>query len=333
MEGSGSWNSKKGVLRGGLRGGHNPLPRDHWRFKTLTQSDLTRLTMPVRWRALLPDLNYPNEIPVTVRDDVSGQQFQVGYTFSFCRKNHRDYYTPVFQQAVSFVYDHTDIDERIVLIDIVNELKKDTMVWKGSVNGKFNVKATNWLDQEHRFGLALPHWKNSIFHGGKGKDLRMLHEDIHKRFAEFSSTDVLRVSSLSSSRSEPRLKVSKNTIFLVTDGAFKDSWCSLAVMAIDCSNVFWEYKSSREKGDSALEAEMKAIYLSLSWAAEKGWDSIILCSNCLVAISALEKKHLPNCRLAGVFFSILSILFKFKFHAFRFLKQDLISARVQDSNY
>ncbi|KAF4376177.1 hypothetical protein G4B88_004981 [Cannabis sativa] len=309
MEGSGSWNSKKGVLRGGLRGGPNPLPRDHWRFKTLTQSDLTRLTMPVRWRALLPDLNYPNEIPVTVRDDVSGQQFQVGYTFSFCRKNHRDYYTPVFQQAASVRSSSSALEVHLI------------------------QKYPPEIESDALESLLWNSFRNSIFHGGKGKDLRMLHEDIHKRFAEFSSTDVLRVSSLSSSRSEPRLKVSKNTIFLVTDGAFQDSWCSLAVMAIDCSNVFWEYKSSREKGDSALEAEMKAIYLSLSWAAEKGWDSIILCSNCLVAISALEKKHLPQCRLAGVFFSILSILFKFKFHAFRFLKQDLISARVQDSNY
>ncbi|KAF4351940.1 hypothetical protein F8388_002302 [Cannabis sativa] len=203
------------------------------------------------------------------------------------------------------------LGELIIGIDIVNGLDRDKLVWKSVASGSFSVKAAYCLDNEERFGPVLQGWsyyRNSLLHGGKKLELGRFMDDVNARFEEFVAVQNDNVHDLSDQSKGLMERTPFNSNFIVTDGAFKDGWCGMAMMGNDQREEKWHTRAKSEEGKSALDAELKAIDLALEWAAGMNWRSLTIFSDCKMAVEALQQRKLPDWRVAYSFCNVVDKL-------------------------
>ncbi|KAF4377372.1 hypothetical protein F8388_013718 [Cannabis sativa] len=114
------------------------------------------------------------------------------------------------------------------------------------------------------------HYRNSILHGGRSRDIPCLMAEVLSRFSELVAADE------PDPMMPPRLVQQVpsgapfNSKVLFSDGSFKDGCCGMAVIGLDKNNMEWYSVCSSTKGLSALDAELKAIALALQWADHDG---------------------------------------------------------------
>ncbi|KAF4347780.1 hypothetical protein G4B88_015457 [Cannabis sativa] len=86
--------------------------------------------------------------------------------------------------------------------------------------------------------------------------------------------------------------ISTNT-FIMVDGSFKDGTYGCAMVALDKGYMEWWQCTSSGEGESALEAEMQAILVSLQWAFLQQWDNFTIISDSKVLVEAIRAKKAP----------------------------------------
>uniref|UniRef100_A0A803PL04 Reverse transcriptase domain-containing protein n=1 Tax=Cannabis sativa TaxID=3483 RepID=A0A803PL04_CANSA len=148
-------------------------------------------------------------------------------------------------------------------------------------------------------------YRNSLLHGGKKLELGRFMDDVNARFEEFVAVQKDHVRDLSDPSKGLMERTPFNSNFIVTDGAFKDGWCGMAMMGNDPREEKWHTRARSEEGKSALDAELKAIGLALEWAAGMNWRSLTIFSDCKMAVEALQQRKLPDWRVAYSFFNVV----------------------------
>ncbi|KAF4395183.1 hypothetical protein F8388_001570 [Cannabis sativa] len=151
-------------------------------------------------------------------------------------------------------------------------------------------------------------YRNSLLHGGKKVELGRFMDDVNARFEEFVVVQNAYVHDPSDQSKGLLERTPFNSNFIVTDGAFKDGWCGMAMLGNDQREEKWHTRAKSEEGKSALDAELKAIELALEWAAGMNWTSLTIFSDCNVAVEALQQRKLPDWRVAYSFCSVVDKL-------------------------
>ncbi|KAF4375525.1 hypothetical protein F8388_024184 [Cannabis sativa] len=168
------------------------------------------------------------------------------------------------------------------------------------------------------------HYRNSILHGGKNRDVPGLMAEILNRFSEMVANVVPDPVVPPQLVQQYQFGAPFNSKVLFSDGSFKDGWCGMAVIGLDRINMEWHSICSSGDGLSALEAELKAIALGLQWAIKSNWSSVTILSDCLVAVTALKGRSVPDWKLAGDFFKVLQLVDLFSSCTFLHVKRDCI---------
>uniref|UniRef100_A0A803P5A3 RNase H type-1 domain-containing protein n=1 Tax=Cannabis sativa TaxID=3483 RepID=A0A803P5A3_CANSA len=76
---------------------------------------------------------------------------------------------------------------------------------------------------------------------------------------------------------------------LCTDASWYKGEVELATVLINKNTDYWTKKTEYNKAISALDAELTAISMALSWALEEGRYEIHILSDCQIAVQALDK--------------------------------------------
>ncbi|KAF4368738.1 hypothetical protein G4B88_000995 [Cannabis sativa] len=167
--------------------------------------------------------------------------------------------------------------------------------------------------------------RNSTQLGGRNRDCFSLLLEVRKRFEEFGGINDLPGLDVPQKTVQLVQRAPFNSNILVSDGSFKDGRCGLAVVAFERNSSTWISFCKSTEGTSALDAELQAISMALQWAIEQRWTSIFLFSDCLVAVNALNKRSVPDWKIAGGFFKILNLIKFFEYCNFAYANRDLIS--------
>uniref|UniRef100_A0A803Q9B9 RNase H type-1 domain-containing protein n=1 Tax=Cannabis sativa TaxID=3483 RepID=A0A803Q9B9_CANSA len=168
-------------------------------------------------------------------------------------------------------------------------------------------------------------YRNSTQLGGRNRDCFSLLLEVRKRFEEFGGINDLPGLDVPQKTVQLVQRAPFNSNILVSDGSFKDGRCGLAVVAFERNSSTWISFCKSTEGTSALDAELQAISMALQWAIEQRWTSIFLFSDCLVAVNALNKRSVPDWKIAGGFFKILNLIKFFEYCNFAYANRDLIS--------
>ncbi|XP_030504062.1 uncharacterized protein LOC115719241 [Cannabis sativa] len=125
-------------------------------------------------------------------------------------------------------------------------------------------------------------------------------------------------------QSEEHMTQVAHVIF--TDASWVDGLAGLAVVGVDRLNGCWFVNAQKSKAASALEAELQAILLALSWAVDSGWNEVHVLSDSLVAVTALNAgERPPNWKFASIFFSVVNVSKKLSLCKFYFINRSLNS--------
>uniref|UniRef100_A0A803P7K6 Reverse transcriptase domain-containing protein n=1 Tax=Cannabis sativa TaxID=3483 RepID=A0A803P7K6_CANSA len=168
-------------------------------------------------------------------------------------------------------------------------------------------------------------YRNSLLHGGKKLELGRFMDDVNARFEEFVAVQNDNVHDLSDQSKGLMERTPFNSNFIVTDGAFKNGWCGMAMMGNDQREEKLHTRAKSEEGKSALDAELKAIDLALEWAAGMNWRSLTIFSDCKMAVEALQQRKLPDWRVAYSFCNVVDKLKVFECCNFKFVKRNSIA--------
>ncbi|KAM6573037.1 hypothetical protein CsatA_017117 [Cannabis sativa] len=171
---------------------------------------------------------------------------------------------------------------------------------------------------------TLWHYRNSILHGGKNRDVPGLMAEILNRFSEMVANVVPDPMVPPQLVQQYQFGAPFNSKVLFSDGSFKDGCCGMAVIGLDRNNMEWHSICSSGDGLSTLEAELKAIALGLQWAVKSNWSSVTILSDCLVAVTALKGRSVPDWKLAGDFFKVLQLVDLLSSCTFLHVKRDCI---------
>ncbi|KAF4376750.1 hypothetical protein F8388_025621 [Cannabis sativa] len=109
-------------------------------------------------------------------------------------------------------------------------------------------------------------------------NVNMLRGEISSRLAEFQLIVGENDSRSTNFEREPQLRITTIKTVMV-DGSFKEGKYGCAMVAMDVSSMEWWHGISSGVGDSALEAEMQAVLLSLQWAEMQHWDNFTIISD------------------------------------------------------
>ncbi|KAM6592394.1 hypothetical protein CsatA_000097 [Cannabis sativa] len=113
---------------------------------------------------------------------------------------------------------------------------------------------------------------------------------------------------------------------IFTDASWTNGECGIAAIGVDTRQGIWFVKAGKDKAPSALEAELKAILLAVSWAVERGWNQVHILSDSYIAVKALAAEgRPPDWRSSNVYFSILNLSKKLTSCDFFFIKRCLNS--------
>uniref|UniRef100_A0A803PQY2 Reverse transcriptase zinc-binding domain-containing protein n=1 Tax=Cannabis sativa TaxID=3483 RepID=A0A803PQY2_CANSA len=94
---------------------------------------------------------------------------------------------------------------------------------------------------------------------------------------------------------------SSANVFCVTDASWIGGVASLVVGKSDRNTAFREWFTKKCKVDSTMEAEILAILWTLKIYCDAGLPSIIIASDALLVVHALQSKHYPPCWKARPF--------------------------------
>uniref|UniRef100_A0A803NT04 RNase H type-1 domain-containing protein n=1 Tax=Cannabis sativa TaxID=3483 RepID=A0A803NT04_CANSA len=121
---------------------------------------------------------------------------------------------------------------------------------------------------------------------------------------------------------EARGRMAHHVLF--TDASWSNGESGIAAIGVDTRQGIWFVKACKEKAQSVLEAELKAILLVVSWAVERGWNQVHILSDSYIAVKALVTDgRPPDWKLSSVYFSILNMSKKLLNCVFFFIKRCL----------
>ncbi|XP_060964140.1 uncharacterized protein LOC133033436 [Cannabis sativa] len=168
-------------------------------------------------------------------------------------------------------------------------------------------------------------YRNSLIHGGKQMELGRFLEEANAKFEEFVSVqhDLVNAPSVLAKKLVEVAPFNSN--FIVTDGAFKDGWCGMAIMGNDSRQEKWYTMARSGEGKSALDAELKAIGLALDWAVEMNWRTFTVFSDCKTAVDALQQRKVQDWKVAISFYNVMKKLKMFEFHNLKFVKRNCLA--------
>ncbi|KAF4376804.1 hypothetical protein F8388_025675 [Cannabis sativa] len=124
-------------------------------------------------------------------------------------------------------------------------------------------------------------------------NVNMLRGEISSRLAEIQLMVGENDSRSTYTERESQLRITTTKTVMV-DGSFKEGKYGCAMVAMDMSSMEWWHGISSGVGDSALEAEMQAVLLSLQWAEMQQWDNLTIISDSKVLVEAIRSKNTPD---------------------------------------
>uniref|UniRef100_A0A803QE41 Reverse transcriptase domain-containing protein n=1 Tax=Cannabis sativa TaxID=3483 RepID=A0A803QE41_CANSA len=164
--------------------------------------------------------------------------------------------------------------------------------------------------------------RNGVLYQGGLPNLSLGAINIRKKYEEFNRHNEVEEVGIDDP-SKQVCKASKDfDVVLVTDAAWSEGTAGLAAVMINIEDGSWKYKVETTDAGSALEAETKAIWMALAWAKQRIDSRILVCSDCLSAVQALEKrKCVPSWKILHVSFLILDIVKCFKGSSFCYVSR------------
>ncbi|KAM6555068.1 hypothetical protein CsatB_015830 [Cannabis sativa] len=108
--------------------------------------------------------------------------------------------------------------------------------------------------------------RNKVYHSvDYMPNVNLIRGEVSSRVSELCQVVEANLSLSNNHEGETSPRISTNT-FIMVDGSFKDGTYGCAMVALDKGYREWWQCTSSGEGESALEAEMQAILVSLQWA-------------------------------------------------------------------
>ncbi|XP_060965474.1 uncharacterized protein LOC133034409 [Cannabis sativa] len=150
--------------------------------------------------------------------------------------------------------------------------------------------------------------RNKVFHTENYvPNVNLLRGEISSRLAEIQLIVGENDSRSTYTERESQSRITTTKTVMV-DGSFKEGKYGCAMVAMDMSSMEWWHGISSGVGDSALEAEMQAVLLSLQWAEMQQWDNLTIISDSKVLVEAIRSKNTPDWKCSALFSLILGKL-------------------------
>ncbi|XP_060973630.1 uncharacterized protein LOC115725428 [Cannabis sativa] len=141
-------------------------------------------------------------------------------------------------------------------------------------------------------------------------NVNLIRGEVFSRVSELCQVVEANLSLSNNHEGETSPRISTNT-FIMVDGSFKDGTYGCAMVALDKGYMEWWQCTSSGEGESALEAEMQAILVSLQWAFLQQWDNFTIISDSKVLVEAIRAKKAPAWKCSALFSLILLKLSQF----------------------